>query len=139
MPMQMIWRMLEGDMLRMTVRCAVYGGGECIQQREIGGNDAGGEDKGRREIDVDVRVRRSRNTFLTTRNHTLARSISSNAPSICAFILRSISLRNARVSSSSSPCSVAAKETEEDRAELMREELSLFGDERYTDEEVFLF
>lgn len=26
MPMQVIWRMLEGDMLRMTVRCAVYGG-----------------------------------------------------------------------------------------------------------------
>lgn len=87
--------------------------------------DASDEDESNGGEGDSVRALRSHSTFFTTRSQMLARSISSYAPSTCAFIFRSSSLRKARVSSSSSSCSVVAKETKED----VREEPLLFGGE----------
>ena len=94
---------------------------------EYGAND---KDENNGDEGDSIRALRSRSAFFTTHNQMLARSISSYARSTCAFIFQSTSsLRKARVSSSSSFCSVAIKETEGD----VREEPLLLNGERYVD------
>ena len=81
------------------------------------GYGANDEDESNGEEGDSIRALRSCSAFFTTHNQMLARSISSYALSTCAFIFRSTSsLRKARVSSSSSFCSVAVvvKEAEGD-------------------------
>lgn len=57
-------------------------GGDVGQQSEVMENDASDEDESNGGEGDSVRALRSRSTFFTTRNHTLARSISSYAPSM---------------------------------------------------------